>query len=105
MPTKIDRARSAIKVNVEILKNDRIPFIFVAKPKNTVLQETKNTVVIFNRNVNDFEGAFVRDVRDMCGIAGADDNANFFNAQDSEIKKMKVPMSLANNNEIRHFAR
>ena len=64
---------AAIKVNVEILKNDRIPFIFAAKPKNTVTYGTKNTVAIFNRNVNEFEEAFVRDMRVMSDNAGADD--------------------------------
>ena len=97
---------AAIKVNVEILKNDRIPFIFAAKPKNTVTYGTKNTVAIFNRNVNEFEEAFVRDMRVMSDNAGADDNDNeLINAQDDEIVKMKVPLSLANNNEIRDFAR
>ena len=97
---------AAIKMNVEILKKDRIPFIFAAKPKNTITHGTKNTMDIFNRNRNDFEDAFVRDVRDMCDIAGADDNANeLIDAQDDEIMKMKVPLSLANNNKIREFAR
>ena len=61
---------------------------------------------IFNRNVNYFEEAFVRDVRNMCNIPGADDNTNEpINAQDDEIMKMKVPLSFVYNNEIRDLAR
>ena len=61
---------------------------------------------IFNRNVNYFEEAFVRDVRNMCDIAGAVDNTNEpINAQDDEIMKMKVPLSFVYNNEIRDLAR
>ena len=58
---------------------------------------------IFNRNVNYFEEAFVRN---MCDIAGADDNTNEpINAQDDEIMKMKVPLSFINNNKILDLAR
>ena len=106
MPTRIDRAMTAIKVNVEILKKDKIPFIFAAKPKNTVTHGTTYAMEFFNRNVNEFEEAFVRDVRDMCDIAGADGDANApVDAQDDEIMRMKAPLRLANNNEIRDYAR
>ena len=106
MPTRIDRAMTAIKVNVEILKKDKIPFIFAAKPKNTVTHGTNYAMEFFNRNVNEFEEAFVRDVRDMCDIAGADGDANApVDAQDDEIMRMKAPLRLANNNEIRDYAR
>ena len=106
MPTRIDRAMAAIQTNVEILKKGNIPFIFSAKPRHTVTHGTKNALDIFNRNVEIFEEAFIRDVNDMCVVAGGDDDANDqMIVQDDNIMKMKTPLSLANNNEIREFAR
>ena len=67
MPTKIDRCLAAIKTQCRILKENKIPFIFSAKPGNNDFSlGSKLCLDALNANKIQFKEAFVDDTRRMC---------------------------------------
>ena len=87
-----------IKRNIDVLKDNKVPVVFAAKPRNMVIEGTKNCLEVFVRNTQEFEQAFSDDIRDMCDPARPGDEVE-------EIKTMKAPLSLSNYHEIKVFIR
>ena len=87
-----------IKINIDVLKDNKVAVVFAAKPKNMVIEGTKNCLEVFQRNVQEFEQAISDDIRDMCDPARPDDEV-------AEINTMKAPLSLSNYHEIKVFIR
>ena len=95
MPSKVVRAISDMRKNIKILKDNKVPVLFIAKPRSTVVEATKHCLEVFNENSEDFERAFLQDIRDMC------DPARPADVQADEIKLMKSPLSLSNYHEVK----
>ena len=87
---KLARATDNIKINIDMLKDNKVPVVFAAKPKNMVIEGTKICLEVFQRNVQEFEQAFSDDIRDMCDLARPGDEV-------AEINTMKAPLSLSRN--------
>ena len=88
-----------MRKNIKILKDNKVPVLFIAKPRGIVVEATKHCLEVFNENSENFERAFLEDIRDMC------DPARPADVQADEIKLMKSPLSRSNYHEVKVFIR
>ena len=85
----------------QILTKYKIPFVFSSKQINTIVSfGSKNAKELVDTMVFDFEEAFKKDILDT-DMEECNDSAAKCNSYD----KMKSPLSLANANEVRNYAR
>ena len=106
MPTKIDRCLAAIKTQCRILKENKIPFIFSAKPgKNDFTVGSKLCLDALDANKIQFQEAFVGDIRRMCDPARPVDGPEEDDDDIDQERLLKTPLSLANYKEVLCYVR
>ena len=105
MPTKIDRCLAKIKSQCKILKQNKIPFIFFARPgKNDFLVGSPLCLEVFKSHTEQYTQASIGDIINMCDPArtGADDDLE---ENVNQYDLLKTPLSLANNDEVKQYSR
>ena len=105
MPTRIDRCLIKIKSQCKILKENKIPIIFFARPgKNDFLVGSPLCLDVFESHTEQYNQASIGDIRNMCdpARAGADDDRE---EDVNQYDLLKTPLSLANNDEVKQYSR
>ena len=50
---ELARAMDVIKRNIEVLKDNKVPVIFVAKPTKTIIEGIRNCIDVLKRNAQE----------------------------------------------------
>ena len=82
MPSRADRCIETIRTQCRILTQEKIPFVFSAKPARNV--------VSFEEQKPTFEIAFNNDIKKMCDPEDDDEDMNQRN-EPVDMKNMKHP--------------
>ena len=105
MPSRADRCIETIRTQCRILTQEKIPFVFSAKPaRNVVSFGTKCSLETFEEQKPTFEIAFNNDIKKMCDPEDDDEDMNQRNEAE-DMENMKTPLSLANHDEIKKYGR
>ena len=105
MPSRADRCIETIRTQCRILTQEKIPFVFSAKPaRNVVSFGTKFSLEKFEEQKPTFEIAFNNDIKKMCDPEDDDEDMNQRNEAE-DMENMKTPLSLANHDEIKKYGR
>ena len=108
MPTRAEKCISAIKTQCRILKENKIPFIFSAKPgKNVFSLGTKRCLDVLEKNSELFDEAFIGDIKLLCDPRNPpSSNEDIVNESGNNcLEKLNTPLSLANADEVKKYAR
>ena len=108
MPTRAEKCLSAIKTQCRILKENKIPFIFSAKPGMDVFSlGTKHCLDVLEKHIELFDEAFIGDIKLLCNPRNpTSSNEDIGDKSGNDcLEKLTTPLSLSNADEVKTYAR